>query len=46
MHLGAEKITSKVAPGNPAPAKADFPSGKDQNLASVLAPVAGPHPSQ
>jgi hypothetical protein len=40
VHLGAEKITMKGAQ-EPAPAKAE-PSSKEQNLARVLAPVAGP----
>jgi hypothetical protein len=37
LHLGAEKITTKGTAVSPDPATTA------QNLASVLAPVAGPH---
>jgi len=40
LRMGAEKITSKGAPQDPALAKSETSA---QNLASVLAPVAGPH---
>jgi hypothetical protein len=40
LRIGADKITSKGTPGDPALAKVETGG---QNLASVLAPVAGPH---
>jgi hypothetical protein len=45
VRLGTEKITSKgaaAAPVEPAPTKSDVLGPKEQNLAAVLAPVAGP----
>ena len=40
LRLGAEKITSKGAPPTQEPSKTE---AQGQNLASALAPVAGPH---